>query len=680
MNSRTFAIVLVAITSAAPATGAFAGKIPTGKVYTNSIGMKFVRIEAGSFDMGFLQKRLDKSLCRYDYQRDGDADEHPVHRITISKPFYIGAYEVTNAQYEKFDPSHRYLRGKLGFSIENDEAVVFVSWYDANAFCEWLSAREGLPYRLPTEAEWEYACRAGTRTVFNIGDALDPDFIKNQGNSWYPDPERSKGRKELVPLHVGKTRPNAWGLYDMHGNVEEWCLDWYGPYKAGHQVDPVGYAGGELKVTRGGSHSTEPYYLRSANRMAVVPGDRSWIIGFRVVLGEMPATGPLPVPEPPLNRRYVKQAVPIDITEGPDASEPYFAEPQKYVIIPDDANGPIFPNHNHVPNIAQCPNGDLLAIWYTCISESRRELAIVASRLRYGAARWEPATMFWDQVDRNDHTPALWCDADGTLYHFNGFAAAATWGSLAVIMRTSTDSGRTWSTPRIILPEHNIRQMPIESVFRTQDGRILLPCDAVTGGSGGSAIYLSSDNGKTWLDPGGTIAGIHACVAQLADSRLIAFGRGDNIKGRMPKSISCDMGRSWHKTASIFPPVGGGQRPVMLRLAEGPLFLASFCKNMKITDVSGKQRKVSGLFAAVSYDDGQNWPHVRLVSDDGPGRKLETLDGRTFEMGFDSAEPRGYLSVCRSADGLIHLIGSRLHYAFNLKWLQTPPPAQPLRR
>ncbi len=664
-------VTALCLTKSAGAT-----KMPAEKVYTNSIGMRFARIEPGSFSMGFGQERLPKSLCGSDYQINGDADEPPAHKVNISRAFYMGVYEVTNAQYEKFDPTHRYLRGKMGFSIENDEAVVFVNWHDAQAFCDWLGRKEDLPYRLPTEAEWEYGCRAGTKTIFYTGDALPESFLKNARRSWYPDPARSKGRQEVVPLNVGKTMGNSWGLHDMHGNVEEWCYDWYGPYKPGHQLDPVGYGDGDIKVTRGGSHSAEPYYLRCANRMGVVAEDRSWVIGFRVVLAAMPKTEPVSRPLPQLHQQDVKQNVPDDIMKGPDREQPYFGGPTGYVIIPENAKGPIFPNHNHVPNIVQCANGDLLTIWYTCVSESGRELAIVASRLRHGSQQWQPATMFWDQPDRNDHTSALWCDADGTLYHFNGFAAAATWGSLGVIMRTSTDNGRTWSKARIILPEHNIRQMPIESIFRTQDGQILLPCDAVTGGSGGSAVYLGADNGKTWRDPGGTIAGIHACVAQLGDGRLLAFGRGDNIDGRMPKSVSDDMGSSFQRSASIFPPVGGGQRPVMLRLKEGPLFLASFGKKMKIVDASGEERPVSGLFGAISYDDGETWPHIRLVSHDGPDTTVESMDGRPFKLGFSTAERGGYLSVCQAANGLVHLISSRQLYSFNLKWVETLPPAE----
>jgi len=153
---------------------------PTGKRFTNSIGMEFVRIEPGDFLMGNEAKLADAVLkvTEADGKRAvwlparGDYDERPVHRVRITRPFYMGVYEVTNAQYERFDPRHAHLRGKLGFSIDSDEAAVFVNWHEAKAFCDWLSQKAGLPYRLPTVAEWEYAARAGTTTAFSTGDTM----------------------------------------------------------------------------------------------------------------------------------------------------------------------------------------------------------------------------------------------------------------------------------------------------------------------------------------------------------------------------------------------------------------------------------------------------------------------------------------------------------------------------
>ena len=134
-KSLTISIVCVAIAMQSAAT-LHTVPMPTGQSFTNSLGMKFVLIKAGEFTMGGLHDELPAGLANEGFMRDGDADELPAHKVTISNPFYIGAYEVTNAQFEQFDPSHRLVRGKLGFSIENDEAVVFVSWHDAKAFCE----------------------------------------------------------------------------------------------------------------------------------------------------------------------------------------------------------------------------------------------------------------------------------------------------------------------------------------------------------------------------------------------------------------------------------------------------------------------------------------------------------------------------------------------------------------
>jgi hypothetical protein len=587
--------------------------------------------------------------------------------VTISRPFYAGVCEVTNTQYELFDPEHKKLRGKdRGLSEEDDEAVINVNWYEARKFCRWLSDKENMPYRLPTEAEWEYACRAGTTTHYHTGDILPDPFHKNA---------RMVGTPQPVDLHVGKTPPNAWGLYDMHGNVEEWCLDWYGPYADGPQSDPVGCEDGDFRLTRGGSHATVIYYLRSANRLGTVPEDKHWLIGFRVVIGEMPKTKPLPVPAPPLNQQNVVQRDRAVVSRGPDPSVPCFKGPRRFVNMPTSSNGPIFAGHNHCPAIVECPNGDLLAIWYTGIGERERNMAVCASRLRWGADRWEPASPFWDPTDRNDTALALWFDGDKTIYHFNSLSVSSNWSRMAVVMRTSTDSGATWSKARLILPEHDGEHQLSEAVIRLADGGIAITND------GGRTLWISRDEGLTWINPGGNILGNHPSVVQLDDGRLLGFGRGAPIDGRMPKSISTDGGKTFNHTASEFPPIGGGQRLALLKLREGPLFFASFANLNGISDVpvmikdsEGSMHQVRELFAAVSFDGGKTWPHRRLVTDDGPGRTVECTDGGAVTLSGRSSEHRGYLSVCQSLDGMIHLISSRQHYAFNLKWLTTPPP------
>ena len=240
----------------------------------------------------------------------------------------------------------------------------------------------------------------------------------------------------------------------------------------------------------------------------------------------------------------------------------------------------------------------------------------------------------------------------------------------------------------MIVPEYQGRNQVIPSVFKTREGYLVLPTDASPSSSGGSSLHISKDNGLTWTDPGGTIAGIHAGVSQLKDGRLIAFGRGDNIDGQMPKSISADMGKTWVHSASGLPPVGGGQRPVLLRLKEGPLLLGSFANKAEgnerdsrvyVRDAAGVRRPIQGFFCAVSYDEGITWRHIRVLSDDGPARRVPTTngwkEGRDFEMSPSAGEPQGYFAITQARNGIIHLISSWNHYAFNLKWLDTPPPA-----
>jgi formylglycine-generating enzyme required for sulfatase activity len=666
--------------------------------------MEMMRIEPGGFMMGNtagkvpdeLTKELsypkreelaekfphgdpEKFVITVEHLRNGDFDEKPVHKVNIGRAFYMGAFEVTNAQYEQFDPSHRALRGQNGFSNEDNEAVVFVSWHEAKAFCDWLSKTEGLPYRLPTEAEWEYACRAGTKTHFWTGDLLPEAFHKNVRRTVFNEPN------DKVPLTVGQTAANPWGLYDMHGNVEEWCCDWYGPYAAGEQTDPVGCVESDFRLTRGGSHGTNLYYLRSANRMGTLPDNKHWLIGFRVVIDEMPKTKPLGRPASPQHQQKVKQKVPRGLTKGPNPDKPYFRGPRRYVKIPKGAHGPLYWHHNHDPAIVECPNGDLLAIWYTCVEERGRELAIAASRLRYGTNEWEPASPFWDAPDRNDHCPALWFDGKGTIYHFNGLCVAGKWEPLAIIMRTSKDSGATWSKARLIVPEHGFRQMVGEPVFRTKDGTLVLGVDASPDPndpvSHGSAVWVSRDNGRTWTDPGGTLNGIHAGIVELLDGTLMALGRRQEVFGWMPKSISADMGKSWKASPGAFPPITGGQRAAMLRLKEGPLFFASFAKDIDefepISEGARPPRHVSSIFGAVSFDDGKTWPVRKVISDGKSDHPVDTIDHAPVLMNAHNSEPLAYLSVCQGPDNVIHLISSTNHYAFNVAWLKAAPPEAP---
>ncbi len=231
-----------------------------------------VELPGGTFQMGSPDSE------------DGHSEnEGPVHEVTVS-PFAIGKYQVTQAQYREImgeDP---------GYLTGDNRPVNHMTWFNAAKFCNKLSERAGLKpcykigrqtvkwnseadgYRLPTEAEWEYACRAGTDTAFSFGD--DPTILGKY--AWY-----KKNAKDINP--VGAKLPNPWGLHDVHGNVWEWCWDWYSPYLSESMIDPGGPSSGLQRVVRGGAYWNVSGNLRSAHRGWNVPVFRSSRFGFRCV-------------------------------------------------------------------------------------------------------------------------------------------------------------------------------------------------------------------------------------------------------------------------------------------------------------------------------------------------------------------------------------------------------------
>jgi len=658
------------------------GKEP--REFTNSLGMKMIRIESGSFLMGQDGPPADYQTVKHAERCDqADWDERPAHRVTITKSLHFGMTEVTNAQYRQFKPKANPKGG-------DDEAAINVSWNDAVEFFAWLSKKEGKSYRLPTEAEWEYACRSGTTTLFHTGDRLPDGFQKWKFNEklikrFFPKtgkfPSDYRDWPAEAPLRVAQTPANAWGLFDMHGNVEEWCQDWYGPYEADAQTDPVGRVDGDFRITRGGSHTDFTRMLRSANRSGRPPETMSDRIGFRVVMGETPKTPARPLPPPPLNARDVVQSQPSKVER---INSPFFSGPNPFVKVPPDQAGPMFSGHNHSPSIAECPNGDLLAVWFSCGDEGGAELAVSASRLRRGASQWEEASPFWDGPDINDHAPKLWFDGDRTLFFFAK-------GMAGDIVRTSTDSGATWSKARVIQPEAEIGNTPI----RTHDGALMMPLDGV------GVLNVSRDGGQTWnftpshgkpdFRAGGSgtrLPGIHNAIAQLKDGRLMAFGRYDlpaeqeKFNFRTPLSYSSDGGKTWTYEAGEFPAIGSVQRAVLLRLHEGPLLFCSFTdeqrywpkhKGMMFKAADGSEFSGYGLFAAVSFDEGKTWPVRKLVTPGGAERMVPGVDKREFALSDTLAEAAAYLSVCQTRDDLIQLVSSKNHYVFNLAWLKKLP-------
>jgi uncharacterized protein (TIGR02996 family) len=203
--------------------------------------------------------------------RQGDED---LHRVTLSQGFWLGGYPVTQAQWAAVvggNPSR--VKGE-------DRPVERVSWEDCQQFCQELSAREGRRCGLPTEAQWEYACRAGTTTRFHFGDTITPELANYRGNHAYGTGGRGVYSRQTTP--AGSFPANGWGLRDLHGNVWEWCQDAYGPYLKSDIEDPQGATAAGNRVLRGGSWDNSPRGCRAAHRSSLAPGRRSHDIGFRV--------------------------------------------------------------------------------------------------------------------------------------------------------------------------------------------------------------------------------------------------------------------------------------------------------------------------------------------------------------------------------------------------------------
>lgn len=245
--------------------------VASEKVYRNSLGMEFIRIPAGSFVMGSPENEPQR--------HSGEVQ----HAVTITRPFFLQTTEVTLKQW-------RALMGKRLFGRRKGPAdlpVVRISWHDCMDFIKKLNLLGEGTYRLPTEAEWEYACRAGSTTAYNWGNDIGCSKAM-YGNKRLKSDEcleyhRSVGQKRNCPAPVKSYQANAWGLFDMHGNVWEWCQDWFGDYPGTSAMDPLGPDSGPGKVRRGGGWSSDGGSCRCANRAFGRPPTKYRTTGFRVV-------------------------------------------------------------------------------------------------------------------------------------------------------------------------------------------------------------------------------------------------------------------------------------------------------------------------------------------------------------------------------------------------------------
>ena len=543
------------------------------------IQLDLVWISAGSFTMGQREKEKDAYPNK----------ETPQHPVTLSNGFWMGKYEVTKEQWRSVmgnEPwkGHRYVSDDPG------SPAVYITWGDALAFTTKLATTTKRNFRLPTEAEWEYACRSGTTTRFYWGDDLDYEKIDHQawwmGNTLITDNKYARS--------VGLLPPNFWGLYDMNGNVSEWCQDWHGYYYDGLAFDPVGAASGEHRVLRGGSWLCIGGHCRSSRRHHESPSIHKSDIGFRVVLGLSPKQQP-GTPE------YVNL-----FTSGTEGIHTY-----------------------RIPGLLLSPDSSLLAFCEArkISQDDMSPTDMVLRRSMDSGRSWLPMqTIVQGQgvealmnpcpvIDYNNNTIILICNNANkiSIGHHQHFQL------------TSRDNGQTWSEPVDIGPvirNYDNTFNPGPGVgLQMKTGRLIVP--GYTGDLNEesedefySRVLYSDDHGKSWsLGIAVSVPSDECQAVELADGNLILNMRGNMGMSCRGVAISEDGGQTWSKvrwdrTLNECPCQASLVRHSIPDLnVKGRILFSN-------PDNAGEKFNVverTRMTVRVSYDEGETWPVKRLI-------------------------------------------------------------------
>ena len=568
-----------------PAAGATTENNDRGTDFTNSLGMVFREIPPGCFVMGTDGRGADTT----------DTDQYDAHQVEITKAFYLQTEKVAQECYAQ---------SKLPGSADD------VSWLNADAFARWLSKREGRTYRLPTEAEWNYALAKG-----------------------------------LVP-----------GL-----NTREWMNDWHFPYFNDNRIDPTGPATGLLKVIR--ADATNRFSL-PLNATAAAYGFPP--TGFRLVLVKDPLANPPWVDPLPFPFAAVRQDT-TPAQQGPDPKVPYFTVRAALAMPPDENKQHQGPKagvdiscyeHNHSPGFTVMPNGDVVAVWFSGLGEYGPQVRYIWARLRFGSEQWDMPTILYKIKGYNDQSPLLWTDTrDNNTVWLIGGSRDPLNGKVAFKVGKTTDNGAHWDfrIPESMTIKGRMNAQPVNSMFRGPSPTGPDLYFAMDGGGADGFLWRSRDNGLNWQDTGGrTTSGRHPTMVPLKDGRLLCIGGKNQDKdGRQPRCYSNDWGASWSpKEPTPFSPLANNQRADVIRLADGKLFY--------VGDSQKKGQDGPGVTVALSSDEGMTWT----------GRQLPVTRPHRDD---NKAGTAGYVTAAQGPNGVIHILTTLtkpgLHYELNEAWL-----------
>jgi sialidase-1 len=608
--------ILTAVKAQTPGKPDIAVKLPGG------LKLDLVKIQPGTFLMGMNQGEQDAYPNK----------ENPRHPVTLSHGFLMGKYEVTKEQWQSVMGTSPWA-GKSYTQNEPGTPAVYISWNDALSFVKKLSELTGKAFRLPTEAEWEYACRAGTQTRFYWGD--DPYYAEINRQAWWRG--NTVVTKDKYARKVGRFPANPWGLYDMSGNVSEWCQDWHGYYPEGPVQDPQGPVTAEHRVLRGGSWISMGGHCRSARRHHELPAMAHSDFGLRVVM-----------------------------TEKDSAKT---GAPESFNLFVCGTEGI---NTYRIPSLILAPDNTLLAF-----CEARKEsitdaspTGMILKRSVDGGRTWLPTQVLvkgtgnealmnpCPVIDRSNNRILLYC-IDAHKYGDNKHRQ---------LLLTSDDNGISWTEPvdlAGVTKNHNNGFVSGPGIgIQLRSGRLVIPGylglpDEEIEENNYSCVVYSDDHGKNWTQG--------SLVGELSDeSQAIELKNGTlmiNMRGNMGMSCrgvatSRDGGSTWSAVR--------WDRALNECPCQASLVRYSFAEKEKKDrilfanpDNSGEKFGIldrTKLTVRMSYDEGQTWPVKKLIH----------------------AGPSSYSTMVRLPDGNIGLLfeGGEKHrrewikfVRFSIEWL-----------